>query len=322
MKLAHAAFAAALLAFQGLAPATLQAQQIDPQSIVKPGRMNKAMELYRLGPTKSGELIELLGEETAEFPENIEAWMMLGMTHYGLGNHAEAIDPFARALELMPEDDPRIVLLYAESLFQLKRYDEARAALDSHREDIAASPRLARGLQKLDDALHVADRSATLNQAIELFAAKGFNPQLPYVFLVVDQENLDVAAKDRDFLPFLRPVAGKRWRSVLAMPNAKNVFAIFGVHYVDDEPQATFRLDQSPDIGERLRQITPEHLNSLLQPVNKWEISENPRPYRWTVLRVPTEAGDTLMGFQLAPDGVADAATESPAPAPAPAATP
>ncbi len=111
-------------------PATVQATTEDKLSYFE-----QAMELYKEGPSRAPEIIDLLKRELKEHPENNKAVKLLGITYFGIERFEEAIEQFDRAIDLASKDGsiiPQILFMKAEALHELKRDAEAKKILDDY----------------------------------------------------------------------------------------------------------------------------------------------------------------------------------------------
>ena len=93
----------------------------------------QAKVLYKQGPSKAEEIIELLRKELQVRPGNADAMYLLGLTYYGTGRLDQALKEFDGALALTERDgsiNAELRFCRARTLFYLGQCSEAKHILD------------------------------------------------------------------------------------------------------------------------------------------------------------------------------------------------
>jgi tetratricopeptide (TPR) repeat protein len=115
-------------------------------------RVEKALELYSLGPSKAPEIIAILQEELEENPENIKAIKLLGITYFDTDSFADALACFERGIELAEKEgsiQPHLLLLKARTLHRLDRNQEALKILEVYWAFFQGDPDLEKQAEEL-----------------------------------------------------------------------------------------------------------------------------------------------------------------------------
>ncbi len=96
-------------------------------------KYDDARELYKEGPTKGPEIIELLEEHLVKNPTDEKAIRLLGITQFGIGRNEEALETFEKAIALAEKDgsiSPNLLMCKARALFALDRKYETKRILE------------------------------------------------------------------------------------------------------------------------------------------------------------------------------------------------
>ncbi len=262
-------------------------------------KMAEAMRLYAMGPEHGNETIILAEEILAAEPDHLEATLMLGLTYYGLGRHAEAINPLTKVIQLDESQSARLVPILVECYIHDKQFAVAEQLLDENREMLVATPRGAASVDKLTRVFLIQRRTVDIEKAVAVLEQEDFDPKNDYAYLTIDPENVEEMRKDRYFRAFLRNPAGN-WRTVLAMPSGETFDPVWAVWLVDGKPQAWMTMQQHQDEKKRHLQFNPAVVAHFIKPVSNWQMQAEPVRRQWNVSDVPLEGGGQAMAFQVA----------------------
>ncbi len=142
-------------------------------------KLNLGLALFKSGELKQSiELFtELLNSQPLDSPQAIRLTTLLGMAHYGLGEHAEAI-PYLKDAAAADAQNLELKLVLAHSCLWSKQY---QCVLDAYHEILALDPNSAEAHMLAGEALDAKkDRAGAIQ---EFRAAIQANPNEPGVHL-------------------------------------------------------------------------------------------------------------------------------------------
>lgn len=190
--------------------------------------VSDAQAMYAKGPTHASKVIELLQQALVIDPVNFEAVGLMGITHFGTGQFAKAVEWYERAIELSKQQKvlrPRIHIMKARALLHAGRAEESwqivRAfqgiMLSSDEADFVDSYNKVRQAVEVElyQNLFISASAAASRKALEL----GFDPE-EYVFVVVHKDSHPYVLEDSDIKPYVTRIAiEKDWWNVILIPN-------------------------------------------------------------------------------------------------------
>jgi cytochrome c-type biogenesis protein CcmH len=90
--------------------------------------------------------IERLRERVASHPDDADAWLMLGRSYFGRGNHADAAQALGRASELKAHQDPDLLVEHGEALSFAQNRSLAGAPSERFAQALTIAPEHPRAL--------------------------------------------------------------------------------------------------------------------------------------------------------------------------------
>lgn len=114
-------------------------------------RTQELVELARSNPELAraravDQAIERLRDRVASHPDDADAWLMLGRSYFGRGNHADAARALGRASELKAHQDPDLLVEHGEALSYAQDRSMAGAPAERFAQALAIAPEHPRAL--------------------------------------------------------------------------------------------------------------------------------------------------------------------------------
>jgi tetratricopeptide (TPR) repeat protein len=268
----------------------------------------KARELYNKGPKFAPEIIKLLKKEIEINPENLDAYKLLGITYFGIGDFQEALPRFNRVIEkqfLAPNEDgsysvpTKIIIYKIRSLTNLDRFQEARREESKYWAFISDKEH-ASEYKVLRDEMNLREKVFYSSYSEKMIQNNENNDLENYYFIPIRSVERKFAEQDGDLKIFLLQNSDlKNSAYVLAVSEDNDDKFGYCVYFSNYKAAMLCKFNLK-DFYEK--KIVPDHLKENQKKISgpKYSIPREEGLY-WTVFEIETDNKETILAFKKNP---------------------